>query len=261
MRTHWIVCSLLALPAASALAAESPWTGTWKLDQTHSHLTGETMSFSKGAGGQMHFSDGSTTNYDFAVDGKDYKAWANRTMTWTAPAKNTWVSVLKADGKVLATGHRELSADGKTLSETWTGTRPDGSSFHDEVVLTRESGTDGLIGTWRTTKVSGGGGPQEFVISAPAAGVLHYEVPDMKASAEGRLDGSDNALTGPTMAPGTTISFEALSPTKVRYVMKVNGKPEGQGEQTIAADGRSFSDVSWSPGKESEKTTGVYVKQ
>jgi hypothetical protein len=31
--------------------------------------------------------------------------------------------------------------------------------------------------------------------------------------------------------------------------------------QSIAADGGSFTDTNWNPGRESEKTTAVYVKQ
>jgi hypothetical protein len=98
-------------------------------------------------------------------------------------------------------------------------------------------------------------------MSAPAPGVLHVDVPDFKASAEGRTDGSDNPLTGPNMPPGATISFKALSPTRTRYVMKVNGKTDNMGEQTIAADGRSFTDVNWNPDRENEKTTALFVKQ
>ena len=130
-----------------------------------------------------------------------------------------------------------------------------------EATFARVTGTDGLIGTLRTAKVVGPTGPQTFVMSAPAPGVLHVDVPDLKASAEGRTDGSDNPLTGATTPPGMTISFKALSPTSTRYVIKVNGKTDNMGEQTIAADGRSFSDVNWVPGRENEKTTAVYVKQ
>ena len=189
MKTTLIICSLLAMPAGAALAADSPWTGTWKLDEAKSHLTGETVTFSKGKGEMLHYSDGSTTSYDFAVDGKEYKAWANRTAAWTTPAKNSSDTTFKADGKILSQAHQELSADGKTLTGTWTGTRPDGSSFREVDVLTRVSGSEGLLGTWRSTKVSGGGGPQQFVITSPTPGVMRYEVPDMKASAEGRVDG------------------------------------------------------------------------
>jgi hypothetical protein len=41
----------------------------------------------------------------------------------------------------------------------------------------------------------------------------------------------------------------------------MNGKPDTYGIETLAADGHSFTDVSWNPGKESEKQTAVYVKQ
>jgi hypothetical protein len=261
MKAKWILSSLLALPAGAAFAADSPWNGTWKLDSAHSQYTGQTMTISKGTGGLLHYADGSTAAYDFGLDGKDYPGWGNRTVAWSADGPSTWEGVVKADGKVLSRAHRVLSTDGKTLTETWTGTRPDGTTFHEEDVFTRVSGSNGLVGTWRVTGVKGGGGPQEFVISVPASGVMHYDVPDMKATAEGRTDGSDNPLTGPTVPPGTTISFQALTPTTMRYVMKVNGKVDSMGEQTLAADGKSFTDVNWIPGKENEKTSQHYVRQ
>ena len=99
------------------------------------------------------------------------------------------------------------------------------------------------------------------MISVPGTGRVHHQVPDMKVNVEGHTDGSDNPLTGPTVPPGSTISFQALTPTKMRYVMKIDGKTDNVGEQTLAADGRSFTDVNWNAGKEDEKTTGVYVKQ
>jgi hypothetical protein len=261
MKMHLILCSALALQTASTLAADSPWSGTWKLDPTQSHLTGDTFTLTQGRGTMLHYSDGSTANYDFGVDGKEYKTWANRTTTWTPSGNNAWDTVTQVDGRVLTKSHRQLSTDGKTFTITSTGTRPDGTPFHEEEVFARVSGNSGLVGTWRSVKLSEPNGPREFVISSPAPGVLHYEVPDMKASAEGRTDGSDNPLTGSDMPPGTTISFEMLSPTKMKYVMKINGKTDNIGEQTLAADGRSFSDLNWNPGKEQEKTTAVYLKQ
>ncbi|MGC1729149.1 MAG: hypothetical protein WA747_07185 [Steroidobacteraceae bacterium] len=261
MRTTLIICSLLALPAGAVSAADSPWNGTWKLDVQKSHFTGQTFSYSERPGGMLHYEDGSTASFDFGLDGKEYKTWANRTTAWSAAGKNTWDTVTRADGRVLWKGHIALSADGKTLTMTFTGARPDGQDFREEDVLHRVTGTDGLIGSWRSTKVTGPTGPQTFVISSPAPGVLHYDIPDLKVTAEGRTDGSDNPLTGPSIPAGATISFRALTPTRIKYVMKVNGKADSIGEQTIAADGRSFSDVNWNPGRPSEKTKAVYVKQ
>ena len=75
MKMHLILCSALALQTASTLAADSPWSGTWKLDPTQSHLTGDTFTLTQGRGTMLHYSDGSTANYDFGVDGKEYKTW------------------------------------------------------------------------------------------------------------------------------------------------------------------------------------------
>ncbi len=259
MKKILLLCALLALPAGAVLAADSPWTGTWKLDAAKSHFTGQTFTYSKGPGDLLHYEDGSTASFDFGLDGKEYKTWADRTTTWTAAGTNAWDTVVRAEGKVRSKGHIQLSADGKTLTMVFTGARPDGSAFREEDGFTRVSGTDGLLGTWRTAKVVGPSGPQTFVVSVPAPGVLHVGVPDMKSSVEGRTDGSDNPLVGGP--PGTTVATKILSSTKLRYVFKVNGKTDNMGEWAIAADGGSFTDTNWIPGRENEKTTAVYVKQ
>ncbi|MBS0388775.1 MAG: hypothetical protein JSR15_09870 [Proteobacteria bacterium] len=252
---------MMVWPAGAALAASSPWAGTWKLDQAQSHFAGGTMSITKGAGGLLHYADGTTVEYDFSPDGKERKYWANSTAVWTSPRKNTWDAVIKLDGKDYARGHLVLSAEGKTLTQDWTAYRPDGSTQREVDVMTRVSGSSGLVGTWRSTKVEGGGGPREFVIDVPAEGRIHYRVADMKLDVDARTDGTDTAMTGPTAAPGLTIAFQAINPTTTRYTMKVDGKVDSMGEQTLAADGRSFTDVNWTPGKEDEKSTAVYVKQ
>lgn len=261
MKTTWIICSLLTLSAGTAAATDSPWNGTWKLDAQKSHLTGQTFTYSERPGGMLHYEDGSAASFDFGVDGKEYKTWGNRTTTWTAAGKNSWDQVMRIDGKVVAKGHVVLSEDGKTLTETFMGTRPDGQEFHEEDVFNRVGGSDGLAGTWRTAKVTDPSGPQTFIISSPAAGVLHYDIPDMKVSVECSADDKDYPVTGPTVPPGATISFKRLSPTKVRYTMKINGKPDSIGVQSIASDGGSFTDTSWNAGKPTEKTTSVYVRQ
>jgi hypothetical protein len=261
MKTTLIVCSLLALPG-TLYAADSPWNGTWKLDAAKSHLTGQTFTYSERPGGLLHYEDGSTASFDFGLDGKEYKTWADHTQTWTAAGTNAWDFVTRAGGKVRAKGHVVLSEDGKTLTMAIAGTRGDGKDFHEDDVYTRVSGTGGLAGSWRAERVTGATElPQTFIISAPADGVLHYEIPDMQATVEGRTDGSDNPLNGPTVPPGATISFKRLAALKIKYTIKLNGKPDSIGVQTIAADGNSFTDTNWNPGRASEKTTAVYVKQ
>jgi hypothetical protein len=257
-----VVSALAGLGAPSrGLAAENAWVGTWKLDTAKSNFTGDTMAYSKSSNGSYRYSDGSTVSYDFGIDGKEYLTPYGRMITWTAVGDHAWDSVLKTkEGTVLAKIHRELSAGDKTLTVTATGTKPDGSTFNETTVYVRTAGSEGLTGKWRSTK-SNAGSPDKFVISSPSPGVLRWEIPDYQQSGEGKLDGVDFPITGPTAPPGMTIGIKAESATKLSYVMKFNGKPDNYGVDTMAADGRSYTDVNWSAGKENEKTTSVYVKQ
>jgi hypothetical protein len=260
MKKLLLVCALAVFAALPALAADNPWVGTWTLDLNKSHFTGDTFTYSKAANGMMHFSDGSIANFDFAVDGKEYKTVYDRTTIWTAAGDNAWDSVAKANGKVLSKTHRQLSADGKTLTITTTGTRPDGTAFKDETIYTRVTGTTGLIGKWRSTKVTISA-PDSFIISTPSPGIMHWDIPAYKETVQGKFDGTDLPITGPDVPAGLTLSVKRISPSKLSYIVKGNGKPDSYGTQTLAADGKSFSDVSWSAGKPGEKGTGVYVKQ
>lgn len=260
MKRLLLACALVAFAALPALAADSPWVGTWKLDTAKSHFTGETFTYSKAADGMMHFSDGSTISYDFGIDGKDYKTHDNRTVSWTPDGDHAWDSVAKADDTVLAKVHRELSANGKTLTVTATGTQPDGTSFNDVSVYTRETGSKGLEGKWRSTKVTISS-PDTIIVGPSEPGTINWEMPGFKETVSGKTDGSDLPITGPIVPPGLTVAIKMDSPRKLSYTVKVNGKDQAYGIQTLAADGKSLTDVSWDAGKTSEKQTGFYAKQ
>ena len=260
MKRLLLACAMLLGPVLPVLAVEVSWVGTWKLDPAKSHFTGETFTYSKGSGAMIRYSDGSTTTYDFAIDGKPYKSYADRTTTWTQAGERSWDSVTKQSDTVLFTFHRELSADGKALTVTSTGKRPDGSPMNDAAVYERVGKGTGLIGKWRSTKVDVPS-PGSAVIATPAPGAMKIEYPEWKATLDGRLDGKEFKPTGPTIPPGTTVSMRAVSPTKISYVWRLNGKPDSYGVQTLAANGKSFTDVSWSPGKQAEKSTAYFVRQ
>jgi len=51
------------------------------------------------------------------------------------------------------------------------------------------------------------------------------------------------------------------TPRSHSFTIKVNGKPVEYDVDTLSEDGTSFTQVTWLPGKESEKVTAVYVKQ
>jgi hypothetical protein len=260
MKKLLLACVMLVLPSFGAFAAESPWVGTWKLDPSKGHLVGDTFDYTKTKNGLIHYSDGSTASFDFGPDGKEYKSWGNHSVIWTAAGPNTWNTVVKQDGTVIYAARRELSADGKTLTITSTGNRPDGSPSNDVVVYNRVGGGTGLIGKWRSTKVEIPA-PSVFNITSPAPGFLRFESPTYKMMFEGKADGTDLAVKGPTVPPGYTVSVKATSPRTLSYAYKLNGKPDSYNTDTLAADGKSFTSVTWNAGKKSEKTTLVFIKQ
>jgi hypothetical protein len=245
---------------SKATTPDSPWVGTWKLDKSKSDFTGDTMSYSRGSNGTYHYTDGSTVSYDFAIDGKEYPSTPGNTTSWIVSGEHGWDTTIKTTGNFLVKVHRELSNGDKTLTVTATGTKPDGSTFNEETVFTRVTGTTGLVGKWRDIK-SNEGSPQMFVVTSPSAGVLHWEIPDYKESAQGKMDGTDLPIEGPSVTPGMTFGGKLETPSRLAYVLKINGKPLMFGVQTMSADGTSFTDISYSPGKKDEKSTAFYVKQ
>jgi hypothetical protein len=260
MRKLLLAVALLAVPALSAAAANDPWTGTWKLDPAKSHFTGDTFTYSQLANGLMHYSNGSTQGFDFGIDGKEYSAVYGRTTIWTAAGANAWDTVTRFKGTVVAKAHRELSSDGKTLTLVESGTRPDGSSFKEEDVYTRVSGSAGLAGKWRSVKVNTSAS-DTFVFSFPTPDRVEWENPGFQEKVVGKADGSDLPIIGPDVPPGGTVAVKLDSATKHSYVIKSNGKVVAYGVQTLSADGTSLTDVTWNPGKQAEKTTAVYIKQ
>ena len=95
LRTLSSVC-LLVFAAFPALA-QSPWNGTWKLNQARSHMTGDTFTLTK-AGGKYHY-DGGSVQYDYACDGKDYPTlgpdgtpttWSTCMIAETGPLSLSW---------------------------------------------------------------------------------------------------------------------------------------------------------------------------
>jgi hypothetical protein len=259
MKHFALTLALLAASAGAASAADSPFAGTWKLNVGKSTLAGQTLSYTATASG-FQYSNGSTVKFDFAVDGKDYQVIPGRTVSWTKSGDNSWDSVYK-DGKgtVVSKVHRVLSADGKTMTVVSTDYRADGTTSEETDVRARVSGGPGLAGKWKEVKVGRASDTQ--IYSIPSAGHIKFEIPSQKTSVEGAANGSPLQVQGPSVPDGATMTFKAVTPTKLRWSYVVKGVVLAKGTDTVSSDGASLTSVSWAPGKESEKTSEVYDKQ
>jgi hypothetical protein len=254
-----LTLALLAASAGAASAADSPFSGTWKLNVEKSTLAGQTLTYTALATG-FEFSNGSTVKFEFAIDGKDYPIIPGRTVSWTKSGDNSWDSVYK-DGKgtVVSKVHRVLSADGKTMTVVSTDYHADGTTSEETDVRARVSGGPGLAGTWKEVKVNRAS--DTMIISVPSAGQIKYEIPRQKEILQGAVDGTPSSVQGPSVPEGATIAFKQLTPNKVEWSYTVKNTVLQKGVDSVSSDGKSLSSVSWAPGKESEKTSEVYDKQ
>jgi hypothetical protein len=258
MKTPFRFPTLLLALSATALMAESPWDGTWKLNTGKGQFTGETWTYSKAPGGKIHFSNGTDYQFDFATDGKPYTRPNGVVVTWKETGKGTWESEAVVNGfrtdKVL----RTLSPDGKTLTAEITEFRPDGTTAHSTEVNERTSGGPGLLGSWKNIKAEATSAT--FIISTPAPGRMDFENTAYKFKASGTTDGTPFPLTGPTFTQGWTERLLMPDPRTLTYDVLQNGKLMGKGTMVLSEDGLTITATDWTPGKESEKTVAIWEK-
>jgi hypothetical protein len=250
----FIACAILA---PSALAA-SPWDGTWKLDRAKSHFTGASFTFSKSADGMWQVKNGPIT-VSFAPDGKPYPVLdADHTMIVTLTDAHTMKTVNQFKGKTVSTSIDTLSADGNTLSDVTTGTHEDGSPYTSTETDTRSAPGEGFLGTWTSTKESNNS-PGTYVISTAADGSTTFTDPTAQFSLTCKLDGTPATAVAPQMTAGVTFSYKKASANHLDYTIMLKGEKVVVGYMELAKNGKSYQDVSWLVGKESEKTTAVYT--
>ncbi len=251
-------CVLLMLGTAGFAVAESPFVGTWKLNQAKSHLTGGTMKFSPAANNMIRLTvaEGS---YTFKPDGHSYPALFGDTENWTKLSGQSWKTIVHGHGGFVYTDTMKISDDGKSLTATTTGTNPNGSAFDDTTVYTRAAGDKGLMGTWRTTKVKmSSDNTLEF--AANGNNGLTWNLPTIKATLDAKFDGKDYAPTGPTVPDGLTLALTKTGPRSFSMVEKMKGKPLYKGKYTVSPGGKTLTEVGMPVGQ-AQPQTSVYDKQ
>ena len=100
-----------------------------------------------------------------------------------------------------------------------------------------------------------------LIITSPAEGILRWEYPSIQFEMEGKPDGSVMKISHPHMREGLTETVTMLTPTKLRYEVRINGKVVQQGTDEISADGKTLTAISEVVGKKPEKRIEVFQKQ
>jgi hypothetical protein len=242
--TLWI---FLGVAAAGTAVAQTPFAGTWKLNQEKSQLAGDTMKFGPAKESAIELVAGGVT-YSFRTDGNNYAMPSGDVAIWRQTAPDSWTTEYRTRaGKLLSSDRWKLSADGKGLAVISSGVKANGDLYTDTVDYVRTDGTDGLLGGWKSTTVKLSS-PSEIVIQESGLDALLFKIPAMRASFRGTLDGKEVPVAGPDVPTGLRISLSRTGPYGLQLVQKLNGNTVSSQVYTVAGDGKTMTEVGGAPG-------------
>jgi hypothetical protein len=127
------------------------------------------------------------------------------------------------------------------------------------VEYARVSGTQGLTGSWKSTKTDLSGN-RMYDIADKGPDELTWNIPEIKGVLDIKLDGKDYAPVGPTVPKGLTIALTKGGPRTLKMVEKMNGAVTYHSTMTVSADGKKMTEVG-TPAKTTESFTSVWIKQ
>jgi hypothetical protein len=253
--TIWL---LMIIATAGTAAAQTPFVGSWKLDQDKSQLGGDTMKFGPAQGDAMELKAGGLT-YSFRVDGKNYAMPSGNIAIWRQTSPTGWTTEYrKPDGSLLSRDSWQLSTDGQKLSVTTSGVKADGDLYTNTAEYVRTAGSSGLMGAWKSTEVKLSS-PDEFSIEEVGLDKLLLKVPAMKVRCEVTSDGKEVAVEGPDTPSGLRLSLTRTGPYTFRVVQKLNGSVISTSVYTVAEDRETMTEVGGAPGD--PPATMVWEKQ
>jgi hypothetical protein len=246
-----VLCSTTAVAA-------TPLAGTWKLDVAKSKMTGDTFTLASEPGGMIKYSfEGQS--YSFKLDGPAVQTPSGMTAKFKKVDDSTWESTRSKGSTLIETATWKLSPDGKQITINPHGTKPDGSKFSEQYVYARETGTTGFYGHWKSTKATGNN-PDSYKFEDQPDGSMVWTIPDLKAQVKLKFDGADYPATGPTVPDGLTLAVTSEGSHKFALVEKIKGKTIYKSTYTIAADGKTMTEVG-GPVAVNEPFTLVFNKE
>ncbi len=231
------LAALLVL-ASSALFAQSPFDGTWALNQQKSKLVGETMTIEDAGEGAIKFV-GPNFSTTVKTDGTKAETPAGGTMAMVKKDDNTYHRTDWFKDKELGQADWKLSDGGKTLTIDEHGTMPNGQQYNNTSTHTRVSGTTGLVGTWKTTSVKMSN-PVTFKMKLTGDDLV-WDIPEIQGSLKAKTDGKDAHPAGPTVPESLTLAVTKQGPRTLSMTEKLQGKTIFTGTYTISADGKTMT--------------------
>ena len=217
-----LICFSLIFFSASALAADDPFIGKWKLDLAKSKLTGQKIEIRLSGTNGFTFKEDEHSDVIIA-DGLDQPTHYGDTMSITQTKTDTWAITYKREGNVVLNTLWKVSRDGKQLTWTGTGIRPNGVRFNNQMTAKRIGGDSGLAGTWETTEVKLSS-PREIYIGPNGLNGHVVTFPGRRQTVRMSFDGKEYPDEGPTVAEGATTAGRRLDARTIRQLKESRAK-------------------------------------
>ena len=225
-----------------------------EINSSKSTTTGTTDSVAAAGPNAWKFTYGSFS-WTVKADGADQPTPYGNTVALKVLSPTKWQLTNKVKGKATSTDTWVLADDGQSMTRTSTGKRENGEAFNDVTKTKRTAGTKGFEGTWESTDYKGA--PPEVDIESASDAGLTLLVPAESVKLVVTFDGRENAVEGPRVPAGMTISAKLVGPRKITATTKMKDKVLDTETWEISADGKVFTYTELDAG-EAKPTIGVY---
>lgn len=118
-------------------------------------------------------------------------------------------------------------------------------------------------GTWvldRSRPEPDGAAP-EYRLSISGHDAIIWEIPPIGERNVGTIGGQPMSIVRHGVSRGTTLQVWREGTRSLRYRVSENGRAQGEGRMTLAADNRSWTDVPLDQGQPVARLTMVYTRQ
>ena len=131
--------------------------------------------------------------------------------------------------------------------------------YTNTATYARTAGTDGLMGSWKSTEIKLSS-PNELTIQSAGLDRLVFKIAAIKATCLANFDGRDVAVDGPDIPSGLRLSLKRTGPYSFQLNQKLNGKLVSSSIYTVAKDDpNTMTEVGGAPGE--APATIVWEKQ
>lgn len=243
----WLTFLSLAafvLALSSALYADDPFVGKWKIDRSQSHIAGAVDSVLAVGPNNWKFAFGSFS-WTVKADGTEQPTpFGTTAMKVVSPT--IWQFTNTTNNKPSGMETWVLAPDGKWMTRTFTSPRDNGEPVSGVETLKRIGGTGGFEGKWESTDVQMTF--SEVDLTPNGDNGISLLVPEDGTKYSLKFDGKEYPEEGPRIPPGMTVSAKRISERKVAVTTRLDGKILETEEWELSPDGMTYTYTEHDPG-------------